>query len=536
MGVREVIAQQERIEQFYDSADKMMRDDLAHYCAKLVKIEGKEGRALPFVWREAQHRLHKRLEKQRDQRGLVRAIVLKARKIGISTYIAARFYHRTTLWKGKHCFILTHEDPATKKLFGMARFMHEHMPLDYRPATVKANENEFDFARLESGYRVGTARNTKGRGRGETIQLFHGSEVPYWANAEGHFAGAIQTVALVPETEIILEGTGNGPSGTFYNQWCLAESRQSDFIPIFLPWMIDPDCVRDLDKDYEPSLEEEEYQRLFKLSDEQLCWLHYKNIELEGDPGEIGSTFRQEYPATAAEAFQTTGTDSFIPNEAILRARRFKVADQSHMPRVLGIDAARSLTGGDATRIVDRQGRKAGVINIALHTDSEVVIAAKVMKLLQDNPDIRRAYFDITGGYGAGAYDICRSNGFEKRCAGVNFGSAALEEEFYVNRRTEMWDRGRKWLLDEGGAEIPDDDEWQRHLASVWLLPPDLHSRKRLAKKEQIKAKFHFSPDVGDAWALTFAEILPIDMPDERPKWMKELDPEEDPDDDFMIR
>lgn len=519
-----------------NTADRILRERLDLYCANLVKIPDKTGKQIPFVWNEAQRRLHKILEKQLDSRGLVRAIVLKARRLGVSTYVGARFYHKTTLWQGRHTFILTHEDPATKTLFGIARYMHDCMPDEYRPQTVKANENELDFAGLQSGYRVGTARNTKGRGRGGTYQLFHGSEVAHWAGAPGHFAGVVQTVSLVSDTEIIMESTAAGVGGTFYEQWGLAESKQSDFIPIFLPWTIDPDCVRTLDKKYEPSSEEEDYQRLFKLTDEQLCWLHYKNIELEGDPGEIGATFRQEYPATAAEAFQQTGTDSFIPNEAILRARRFKAPDQSHMPRVLGIDAARSLTGGDGTFIVDRQGRKAGEIYIELHTDSEVVIAAKVMKILQDNPNIRRAFFDITGGYGGGAYDICRSNGFEKRVAAVNFGSTALEEEFYVNRRMEMWDRLRKWLLDPGGAQIPDDDQMHRHIAGPWLLPPDMHSRKRLAKKEQIKAKFGFSPGGGDAIGLTFAEILQIDMPDERPKWQRQDDFEDDTDADFMTR
>jgi hypothetical protein len=125
------------------------------------------------------------------------------------------------------------------------------------------------WCRKEGYYRVGTARNVKGRGRGSTLQLFHGSEVPLWANAEGHFAGALQAVSLVPGTEIILEGTGNGVGGTFYEQWGLAEAGLSDFIPVFLPWTIDPDCVRPLDDGYEPSVEEKEYQSLFRMSDEQ---------------------------------------------------------------------------------------------------------------------------------------------------------------------------------------------------------------------------------------------------------------------------
>jgi hypothetical protein len=156
---------------------------------------------------------------------------------------------------------------------------------------------------------------------------------------------------------------------------------------------------------------------------------------------------------------------------------------------------------------------------------------------LQENPDIRRAFFDVTGGYGAGAHDICKANGFEKRVQAVNFGSQALDAELYVNRRMEMWDRCRQWLMDPGGAQIPDEDEAHRHLAAPWLLSPDMNSRKRLAPKEQIKAKVGFSPDFGDALALTFAEIVPVDMPDDRPKWMRDMESDlEDPNSDFMTR
>jgi hypothetical protein len=519
----------------YDKTDQLFRDDLEHYCAKLVQIQDKGGKLRPFIWNEPQRRLHKKIEKQLDSRGLVRAIVLKARRMGISTYVGARFYHRTTLWLGRRTFILTHEDKATATLFDMVKRMHENMPADYQPGTLAANEHELDFADQDSGYRVGTAKNITGLGRGSTVQLFHGSEVAFWARAESHFAGVMKAVSLVPDTEMILESTANGVGGEFYKQWGLAERGESDFIPIFLPWYIDPENSRPLDRDYEPSPEEEEYQRIFKLSDEQLCWAHFENINnCAGDPGTFSSTFKQENPATSVEAFQTTGVDSFIPNEAILRARRFKAPRQNYIPRVLGIDSARNLTGGDATRIVDRQGRRAGVISETLHTDDEVKIAHAVMQILQGNPDIRKAFFDITGGYGGGAHDICKANGFEKRVTAVNFGSTAMDPTQYANRRMEMWDRMRIWLLDPGGAQIPDEDEPHRHLSAPWLMPPDMNSRKRLAPKEKIKAKLGFSPDFGDALALTFAEIIPVDMPDERPKWQREMEDGDDASNDFM--
>lgn len=516
----------------YDTTDQLFRNDLEHYCAKLARIQTKGGKIVPFKWREAQRQLHKRIEKQLDSRGLVRAIVLKARRLGVSTYVGARYYHRSSLWRGRNAFILTHEDKATNELFELVKLIHSNMPLDYRPDTDAANEKELAFAGMNGGYRVGTAHNTEGMGRGLTLQLFHGSEVAHWRGAEGHAAGIMKTVSLVPETEMILESTARGVGGMFYDQWGLAERGQSDFIPIFLPWTLDPDNARKPPKNYEPSAEEEEYQRLFKLTDEQLCWAHFENVNLGGEPGIICPLFRQENPATAAEAFQSATGDAFISPESVMRARRLTIADQSHMPRVLGVDVARNLGGGDQTRIIDRQGRKAGVIDERLQTDNTVVVANRIMKILRDNPNIAKAYIDITGGLGAGPYDICRTNGFARRVAGINFGEVAMDGERFVNKRAEMWGLMRDWLLDPGGADIPDDDEWQRNLCAPVHVPPDANSRIKLEAKERIKKRVGFSPDIGDALGLTFAEVLPVDMGDDRPKWMRKLEADHDDDDD----
>jgi hypothetical protein len=57
------------------------------------------------------------------------------------------------------------------------------------------------------------------------------------------------------------------------------------------------------------------YAAAHKLDNEQMAWRRAKMAELK-DP----VLFKQEYPATADEAFQTTGHDSFIKPEDVLRA------------------------------------------------------------------------------------------------------------------------------------------------------------------------------------------------------------------------
>ncbi len=67
---------------------------------------------------------------------------------------------------------------------------------------VCINNKELVFDILSSSYKIGSAKS-QGVGRSETIQLFHGSEVAYWAHATTHISGILQAVPDMEGTEII---------------------------------------------------------------------------------------------------------------------------------------------------------------------------------------------------------------------------------------------------------------------------------------------------------------------------------------------
>jgi len=69
-----------------------------------------------------------------------------------------------------------------------------------------------------------------------------------------------------------------------------------------------------------------------------------------------------------------------------------------------------------------------------------------------------------------------------------------------------MWGEMAEWLNDEHlPVEVPDNDELQADLTAS-PYERDSHDRIILHKKERIKRDFGYSPDLGDALALTFAE------------------------------
>ena len=483
----------------------MAQRELPQYSATFLRILNFKGKTVPFIMNEAQQRTHRLLQKQLAETGRVRALILKARQLGMSTYVNARFYSHTTTFEGIRTFILTHEQPATKELFGRVDFMHEQFEPALAAKLKTRNVRELEFAYPLGGYRVGTA-GTKERGRSQTIQRFHGSEVAMWPNAEMHLAGVMQAVSDERGTEIILESTARGVGGVFHKMWQQAVRSESEYIPIFLPWYWEPRYRKD-PKHNPPfivSPEEAEYADLHGLDDWQLCWLHFKNIGLGGEPGTICDLFRQEYPATADEAFRTTGVDSLIKGSDVLRARRtdFTLESQAMFAHILGVDL--SWGGDDRTRMIDRRGRKlGGTVNKVMNTADTNHLTGTIARLI-DEHKFDQTFIDV-GGVGHAIVNRLDELGYGSRVAGVNFGSMAIENTKYFNKRAEMWCPLDDWLRDPGGADIPDDDGLHADFCAPGLKYAS-EKRKKLEPKEDIRSRVGFSPDGGDAACLTFAE------------------------------
>jgi hypothetical protein len=472
-----------------------LKDDFPHYASRCLKIRTKSGAIEPLILSRTQQYLHAIAEKQRKETGRVRIIVVKGRQQYISTYIEGRFYWRVTHRKGVRAYILTHEDEATKNLFEMASRYHDHCPEIVRPHTGAANANELSFDLLDSGYKVGTAR-TKGTGRSSTLQYFHGSEVALWPNAEEHASGVLQAIPSAADTEVFLESTGYGIGNWFHQTWQQAEAGEGDYIAVFIPWYWQDEYRRDPGAEFVLSPEEAAYASFFKLDAKQMAWRRAKIIELKSE-----KLFKQEYPATAAEAFQVTGVDSLIGSEFIMAARKAVV--DPYGPLVVGVDPAGE--GKDRTAIAFRRSRKCTKIDTYIHKrPMEIVsICARILKNHQP-----AAMFIDVGERGSGIVDRLRELGWDN-VIGVNFGSRAIQDKLYMRRRDEMWCLLRDWL-EAGQVQIPDDDALHADLAGP-SGGPNSNNQMILERKEDMAKRGLRSPDMGDALALTFAE--PVSAP-----------------------
>lgn len=501
-------------------AQAAVRLDLPLFAKTCLRIVDKAGNLVPLIFNDQQMYLHEQVEKQERETGMVRMIVPKSRRAGISTYVGARFYWKTALNKFKRALIFSHEQSSSDGLFAMVENYHKFNP--FAPHTGTANVKELNFDQLSSGYTVATA-GARDFGRGLGFQYFHGSEVSRWPNAKNHFAGAIKTVSNVPGTEIFLESTGAGPVGEFYERTQKSMRGLSDYRVCFLPWMMDksnareipPEITLDLshEKEHGAELSEADYAEFHRLTNEQAYWAR---MERQNSSSEL--VFRQEFPATVADVFVGAEEGVYHSAQDILRARK-AIDREGAGPIIMGVDPAGE--GGDRFAVAVRQGHVILAIHTRLKVDSEEGVAW--VKDLIDKYEPAKVFVDAGG---LGRPIISRLRGMDakyvKKVVAVNFGSPSQKKLANKkmpgpkNRRAEMQERVRDWLADtEMQAVLPDSDTLQADLLTM-KRKPDHNNDLQFYSKDEMRSKGFQSPDEADAVGLTFASTVYV--PDWKPK------------------
>jgi len=284
---------------------KEQEENFALFASEQIKIITKDPSKgfVPFEFNKSQSIINDALEKQRKETGKVRAVILKARQQGISTYCAARVFWKTYFVSNTRSVVMAHDSATSDALFDMSKNIIDRMD-ESKPETHRSNAKEIKFAHNDSGYRLYTA-GAKEAGRGTTPTIAHLSEIAFWNFDKEILAGLFQGISQADGTEVIMESTANGASGEFFRLFTDAQNEENEYIPIFIPWFITEEYRRDLPAGFELTVDEEDYKEKYDLEDEQLYWRRLKIAESGEDK------FRQEYPATAEEAFLVSGSSVF---------------------------------------------------------------------------------------------------------------------------------------------------------------------------------------------------------------------------------
>jgi hypothetical protein len=471
-----------------------LNNDLEFFCRKALRIKAKSGGIIPFNWNKAQHYLDQRIEDHLRRTGMVRLLILKGRQQGISTYIEGRLYRNTTRRWAKRAFILTHHSTATENLFQMVEKYHESCPDEIKPVLLAANNRRMQFDN-ESQYTVGTA-GTGAIGRSDTNQYLHWSEVAFSENVDGIVTGLLQTVPDAPGTEIFLESTANG-EGNFFHTACMQALRgESQYELVFIPWHWQPEYRAATTPEFDLTDEEVELQEMYELDDEQIQWRRNKIASFKA-AGYGPQKFKQEYPFTIEEAFQSSGS-RLIDGDAVARARKAQITD-NNAPLIFGIDPAPL---HDRSVICWRQGRQIIKNEVFTGVDSMAMVG-KIAKRI-DKFEPAKVFIDVGGGGREIASRLCEL-GYGRVVTAIPFSMKPTDDELYINKRAEMAGEFKQWLEDQVGVRIPDDDVFATEIGAIPEFKTTSTGKSQLVSKEDIIKKFGRSTDLFDAAMLTFA-------------------------------
>lgn len=291
-----------KLAEYQDNFELFSKDQI-----KILTKDSSKG-FVPFVFNDAQKIVNKKINKQLEETGRVRAIVLKGRQMGLSTFATARVFWKSYFNAYNKSVVMAHDSATSDALFTMSRNTISNMPEEFRPVFKKSNAKEILFDHNDSGYRLYTAGSPEA-GRGTTPTIAHLSEVAFWTHDEKILAGLFQGISEADGTEVILESTANGVGNEFHRLWKGAVNGENDYLPIFVPWFLMPEYRRTVlePEAFSETLTEDEVkiQEQYDLDLEQIYWRRLKIAE-----GGL-SKFRQEYPLSPEEAFQTSGANVF---------------------------------------------------------------------------------------------------------------------------------------------------------------------------------------------------------------------------------
>lgn len=207
--------------------------------------------------------------------------------------------------------------------------------------------------------------------------------------------------------------------------------------------------------------------------------------------------------------------DVIIPLSVCEAAIKREIVASPKKP-IWGVDVARF--GSDRTALAKRKG------NILLEPvktwsgKDTMQVVGLILDDYQQTPDCEKPSEIIVDviGIGAGVVDRLKEIGLPVR--GVNVGEQASQNDRFQRLRDELWFKVKQWF-EAMNVKIPEDSELISELTSIKYSITS-SGKLKVESKDEIKKRGIKSPDVADAFCLTFAgyEIMEETMSEKKYK------------------
>lgn len=300
---------------------------ISNYYAYRDEKEGFKGLYPFFDSQEILYEEYRRLEKLY---GKVRALVLKARQMGSTTYNCAEFFAKTIWKEHTNSLIVGQDEDQSKFIMGMYESALDFLPYWMKPRiSTKRTGDEIGFDERDEQIRVTRpglkskvyarpSNKPSGVGRGKTFGRALLSELAFWDNGS-QLSKSLFPTMNTPDGFYIMESTANGRNDFWHNLWRRAEAGKIDWHPIFIPFYkrevtysmpILRTEVFVLTKDEQQFRERVFVKEGVIVKNETLKWMRNKKEEFIATDGD-DSMFSQEYTSSAEESFQSSATTAF---------------------------------------------------------------------------------------------------------------------------------------------------------------------------------------------------------------------------------
>ena len=199
--------------------------------------------------------------------------------------------------------------------------------------------------------------------------------------------------------------------------------------------------------------------------------------------------------------FPRSDDDTMIPMELIDGAKQRDVAGNKFAPIVWGLDVARF--GSDSSALCKRQANVVTErIRVWKNLDLMQLTGAVVAEYeaLEESQRPSEILVDSIG-LGAGVVDRLTELNLPAR--GINVSESPSFGTQYRNLRAELWAKAKAWL-ERRDCYLPNDERLISELATVRYKFAS-NGKLQIESKDDIRKRGLSSPDVADAFVLTFA-------------------------------
>jgi len=295
---------------------------IAVWMKQHLKIIDKNGEMVPLQLNDEQQKLLWIMTAQRLSGNPVRMIVLKARKVGCSTFFEAEIYRRAHMMRNRKALVAAQTDDDSRTLFHMTRLFHEENPKKRLLKTSRIGARELEW---RSPHRSRISLQTGGKialGRNATILDFHGTEIPYWPNAEQSLGSVLNAVPDKGDNMAVLESTARGYEH-FKERWddaiAYRKAHPQDYtgwIPVFFSWLAHKHYHAAVPPGYDWGVgdEYEEELRGLGATPQQLYWRRMMLLDRCGNDPDF---FMQEFPACVAAGSRVGTCRGIVPIEDV---------------------------------------------------------------------------------------------------------------------------------------------------------------------------------------------------------------------------